>query len=125
MISEAWLMVGALALVAMLVIAIVTLIRLSSLARERERAVREAADLRARLDTYAQAAAEHERDMRSDLAVARKEQGDAASQLRREVGERLTQFQDGTQRSLGDANSAQRDQLKQFGERLSDLTQAV
>ena len=63
--------------------------------------------------------------MRSDLATARKEQGDAASALRREVGERLTQFQDGTQRSLADANTAQREQLRQFGDRLGELTQTV
>jgi DNA recombination protein RmuC len=125
MISETWLAFGALALVATLVVAIVTLLRLSALARERELAAREAAELRARIDAYAQAAAEHERDMRTDLATARMEQGDAASALRREVGERLTQFQDGTQRSLVDANTAQRDQLRQFGERLGDLTQTV
>jgi DNA anti-recombination protein RmuC len=125
MINETWLAFGALALVAMLVLAIVTLVRLSALAREREFAGREAAELRARIDAYSQAAAEHERDMRTDLATARQEQGDAASALRREVGERLTQFQDGTQRSLADANTAQREQLRQFGERLGELTQTV
>ncbi|MET0346606.1 MAG: DNA recombination protein RmuC [Casimicrobiaceae bacterium] len=125
MINETWLAFGALALVATLVVAIVTLLRLSALARERELAGRDAAELRARIDAYSQAAAEHERDMRTDLATARKEQGDAASALRREVGERLTQFQDGTQRSLADANTAQREQLRQFGERLGELTQTV
>jgi DNA recombination protein RmuC len=125
MISDAWLAVVVLALIATLVVAIVTLLRLAALARERELGAREAADLRARIDAYAQAAAEHERDMRTDLATARKEQGDAASALRREVGERLTQFQDGTQRSLADANTSQREQLKQFGERLGELTQTV
>ncbi len=125
MISETWLVVGAFALVATLVVAIVTLLRLSSIARERELASREAAELRARIDAHAQAGAEHERDMRADLAMARKEQGDAASALRHEVGERLTQFQHGTQHSLSDAHTAQREQLKQFGERIGELTQTV
>jgi len=120
MINETWLAFGALALVATLVVAIVTLLRLSALARERELAGRDAAELRARIDAYSQAAAEHERDMRTDLATARKEQGDAASALRREVGERLTQFQDGTQRSLADANTAQREQLRQFGSTIDE-----
>jgi len=125
MTSETWLVVVALALVATLVVAIVTLVRLSALSRERELAAREGVELRARIDAHAQAAAAHERDMRADLAIARQEQGDAAAILRREVGERLAQFQSGTQQSLVDAQVAQRDHLKLFGERLAQLTQTV
>jgi DNA recombination protein RmuC len=123
--NEAWQAIAAIALVAILVLIVVALFRLAALARERDGAAREAADLRARLEAFAQAAAEHERDMRADLTGARKEQGEAAVALRREVGDRLTQFQSGTQQSLADANTAQREQLKQFGERLGTLTQTV
>jgi len=126
MTSEPWLVVVvALALVATLVVAVVTLVRLSALARERELAGREGVALRARIDAYAEAAAGHERDMRADLATARREQGEAAAVLRREVGERLAQFQSGTQQSLVDAQAAQREQLKVFGERLGALTATV
>jgi len=125
MTSEPWLVVVALALVATLVVAVVTLVRLSALARERELAGREGVALRARIDAYAEAAAAHERDMRADLATARREQGEAAAVLRREVGERLAQFQSGTQQSLVDAQAAQRDHLKLFGERLGALTTTV
>jgi DNA recombination protein RmuC len=125
MTSETWLAIAAIALVATLVVAIVTLVRLAALARERDSSARETAELRARIDGHAQAAAEHERDIRSDLATARKEQSDAAAALRNEVGQRLAQFQEGTQRSLADANGAQRDQLAQFGGRLTDLTHSV
>ena len=123
--NEAWQAIAAIALVAILVLMIVALFRLAALARARDGAAREAADLRARLDAFAQAAAEHERDMRADLGVARREQGEAATVLRREVGDRLAQFQSGTQQSLADANTAQREQLKQFGERIGTLTQTV
>jgi DNA recombination protein RmuC len=104
---------------------VVLMLRLAALTRERDDTTRAAADLRARLDAGAQQAAEHERDMRGDLAIARKEQGDAAVTLRREVGERLAQFQQGTQQGLADAQTAQREQLAQFGERLGALTQAI
>jgi len=125
MTSEPWLVVVALALVATLVVAVVTLVRLSALSRERELAAREGVALRERIDAYAQAGVAQERDMRADLATARREQGDAAAILRREVGERLAQFQSATQQALSDAQAAQREQLKQFGERLGQLTQTV
>jgi DNA recombination protein RmuC len=123
--NEVWQGLAAVALVAILVLVVVALFRLASIARERDAATREAADLRARLDAFAQAAAEHERDMRGDLAIARREQSETAAVLRGEVGERLAQFQQGTQQSFADAHTAQREQLKQFGERLSDLTKTV
>jgi DNA recombination protein RmuC len=99
--------------------------RLAVLARDRERGAIDAAALMARLDAAAKGAAEHERDMRGDLAMARNEQADTAANLRREVGERLAQFQAGTQRALADAREAQRGELAQFGERLGTLTAAV
>ncbi len=121
--NETMLLAGA-ALLSLLsfVALVVVLFRLAALSRERDEVTRAAADLRARLEGTAQQAAQHERDMRGDLAVARKEQGEAATALRREqvessqllrreqgeaattlrreVGERLAQFQQGTQERL-------------------------
>jgi DNA recombination protein RmuC len=107
------------------VLLFVVLGRLAALAGDRDASTRAAADLRARLDAFAQQAAEHERDMRGDLSQARKEQGEAAVTLRREVGERLAQFQQATQQGLTDAQNLQREQLAQFGEKLSTLTLAI
>src|SRR6185437_13133717 len=98
---------------------------LSALARDRDLAMREAADLRARLDAFARGAAEHERDMRGDLATARQEQTESSAVLRREVGERLAQFQQGTGRALADAQAAQGTQLKHFGEGLGTLASTI
>ena len=55
--NDVWQVVVAVALVAILVLVVVALFRLASIARERDTATREAADLRARLDAFAQAAA--------------------------------------------------------------------
>jgi len=123
--NELWLAIGAVALVVIVVLIIVALVRLAALARDREEASRDTLAVRARIEAFTRSAAEHERDMRGDLATARREQGETAAVLRREVGDRLAQFQQGTQQSLADANTAQREQLRHFGERLSDLTQTV
>jgi DNA recombination protein RmuC len=90
----------AFALIAALALGIVSLGRLSALARDREASVREAAELRARLDAFAQAGAQQERDTRNDLALARREQTDAAAVLRREVGDRLTQLTQSNEQRL-------------------------
>ncbi|HEY7787285.1 MAG TPA: DNA recombination protein RmuC [Casimicrobiaceae bacterium] len=124
--NEMWLVgANAVAVIACLVLLVVLLARLTALARDRDLAMREAADLRARLDAFAKGSAERERDMRGDLATARKEQGDAAVVLRREVGERLAQFQQGTAQALADAQAAQGAQLKHFGEGLAALTLTI
>jgi len=125
MIESVLLGVCALAAVGCVVLLALALSRLAVLARDRERGAIDAAALMARLDAAAMGAAEHERDMRGDLAMARNEQADTAANLRREVGERLAQFQAGTQRALADAREAQRGELAQFGERLGTLTAAV
>jgi len=125
MIESVLLGVCALAAVGCVVLLALALSRLAVLARDRERGAIDAAALMARLDAAAKGAAEHERDMRGDLAMARNEQADTAANLRREVGERLAQFQAGTQRALADAREAQRGELAQFGERLGTLTAAV
>jgi len=83
---------GAVVLVALTVLAIVIVVRLGALVRERDAGVRDAADVRARLDALGQSGAQHERDVRGDLAAARREQVEGGAVLRREVGERLTQL---------------------------------
>jgi DNA recombination protein RmuC len=125
MIESVLLGVCALAAVGCVALLALALSRLAVLARDRERGAIDAPALIARLDAAAKGAAEHERDMRGDLAMARNEQADSAANLRREVGERLAQFQAGTQRALADAREAQRGELAQFGERLGTLTAAV
>jgi len=58
-------------LCALVVLAVITLARLGRMAGERDASSREAADLRARLETFAQASAQHERYLREELARAR------------------------------------------------------
>src|SRR5690349_16475640 len=90
--NDILLVLATVALIAILVAVVVLLVRLNAIARDRDAAARDAMDLRVRLDAFAHAAAEHERDMRGDLATARKEQGDTALALRKEVGERLSEL---------------------------------
>ncbi|HSV18971.1 MAG TPA: DNA recombination protein RmuC [Casimicrobiaceae bacterium] len=98
--TDGWSIFIALALCALVVLAAMTFARLARIGRERDAAGREAADLRARLESFAQASAQHERDMREDLAAARRDQADAAVALRREVGERLAQLTQGSEQRL-------------------------
>jgi DNA recombination protein RmuC len=124
--NEMWLVGGnVVAFAACIVLLVVLIARLARLSHDRDQAMREAADLRARLDAFAGGAAEHERDVRGDLATARQEQAEAAVILRREVGDRLAQFQQGTGQALADAQLAQGTQLKHFGEGLSALTLTI
>ncbi|MEO6749359.1 MAG: DNA recombination protein RmuC, partial [Casimicrobiaceae bacterium] len=92
---------------------------------DRDQAMREAADLRARLEDFARHAAEHQRDMRADLVIARQEQSDTAGTLRREVSERLAQLQQATGQALADAQIAQGTHFKHFGEGLAALTATI
>src|SRR5436190_12620124 len=88
--NEVLLVLAGIALAATLVLVIVVVARLGSIARDRDAATRETADIRARFEAFAHAAAEHERDMRGDLATARKEQADTGLALRKEVGDRVS-----------------------------------
>jgi DNA recombination protein RmuC len=120
-----WLfIVGALLLIVLVVLGVLTLVRLQGLLRDREAALRDVADVRARLDSAAQAVAQHERDMREDLAAARREQADAAAAHRREIGERVQQFADATRNQLALAAAAQADQARVMAERLGVLTKS-
>jgi DNA recombination protein RmuC len=98
--SEAWWIVSATALCALVALGVLTFARLARLVQQRDASAREATDLRARLEAFAQASAQHERDMREDLAAARREQSDAAIALRREVGDRLAQLTQGSEQRL-------------------------
>lgn len=94
--TNAWLgtILGALGLV--VVLAVVVLVRVSSLARARgdemRAAIRDGAELRARLDAMSAQLANVERDLRQDLANTRAEQGQAAVGLRTEIGAALGRF---------------------------------
>ena len=112
---EIAILIGAAATIAILALVIVLVARPGGAGNLREQAARDAAEIRGRLDAFAKSTAEHERDIRADLAAARREQVDSAVQLRRELGDRLTQFQAGTQQALSDAQAAQRNELVQFG----------
>ena len=108
-----WLVpVGAALLVALVVMGAWTLARQGAMLRDRDTAIREAADLRARLAAFADAAAAHERDIREDLTAARRDQSEAAAIARRELGERLAQFQQGTQQALAALTSSTDERLE-------------
>jgi DNA recombination protein RmuC len=114
------------ALVVLVVLAVVILLRLAALSRVREEelrgAVRDAADLRAKLDALNAQIAHVERDIRQDLANTRAEQGTAAMGLRTEVGEAIGRFRAMTQQQLTDTAALQQRQLQGFGEQLTILT---
>jgi DNA recombination protein RmuC len=74
--------------------------RLSTLVAARDGAVREAADLKARLDMLAAQNADFERDVRQDLANARTEQALAAQTARTELGASLAQLTQSNERRL-------------------------
>ena len=81
--------------VALTVIAVLVAIaigRLSTLVAARDGAVREAADLKARLDILAVQNADFERDVRQDLANARAEHASAAQTARTELRASLAQL---------------------------------
>jgi DNA recombination protein RmuC len=106
-------LLSVLAVLVALVLAV--LWRVATLARARDdelrTSIREAAELRTRLEALNQQVAHVEHDIRQDLANARAEQGGAASGLRTEVGGAIGSFRDTTQR-----------QLSAFGEQLAKLT---
>src|SRR6266496_3330077 len=86
--------------------------RLSTLVAARDGAVREAADLKARLDVLAAQNADFERDVRQDLANARTEQAIAAQAARIELAGTLTQ--------LGRSNEVRLDAIRQTVEQKLD-----
>jgi DNA recombination protein RmuC len=111
--------IGLLVLVA---IAAISLARVTALARSRDASAGAAADMRGRLDAIGTSLADHERDVRTDLAIARNEQAGTATALRQELAELMARQQQGMARELGTMSSLQHDQLRAFGERLGQLT---
>jgi DNA recombination protein RmuC len=86
--------------------------RLSTLIAARDGAVREAADLKARLDILAAQNADFERDVRQDLANARTEQAIAAQGARTELAGALAQ--------LGQSNEGRLEAIRQTVEQKLD-----
>ena len=112
------------ALVVLLVIAVATLLRLAALARERNAATRDAAELRGRLEAIGRGLADHERDVRTDLAIARNEAAGAGSALRQELADGMARQLQGSAQQLVAMTTLQQNQLKAFGERIAQLTQS-
>ncbi|MEP7181582.1 MAG: DNA recombination protein RmuC [Betaproteobacteria bacterium] len=112
------------ALVVVALLVAVALGRLSILVAARDAAVRETADLRARLDVMAAQGVDFERDLRQDLANARTEQATAAKEGRSELGGTLARNAQTMQQQLTGMAGTQNDQLKHFGERLAALTKS-
>ncbi len=115
---------SALALTIVLLVAV--LWRIAALARSRvdeaTNAVREAADLKARLDALGNQIARVESDLRQDLSTNRAEQNQGAATLRGEVGGAIGKFREVTQTQLTDMAGLQQRQLAAFGEQLTRLT---
>jgi len=112
-------------LAALLVVAAlmaIALARLSTLVATRDAAVREAADLRTRLDVLAAQNVDFERDLKQDLAHARGEQAVVAQAARTELGATLAQHAQTMQQQLVGMAGTQNEQMKHFAERLGELT---
>jgi DNA recombination protein RmuC len=118
------LMAVVVALVVLIGLAAAILVRLTGLARSRDRDARDAAELRGLLEAFGRDAANHERDIRADLATARNESAASGAALRKEVGETLSRFTQATGQQLTGMAALQQEQLKSFADRLVQLTQA-
>ena len=123
MTDTALLVVALVALCAMLAVAAATLLRVMALARERDAASRDVADLRGRLEAIGRGVVDHERDVRQDLAIARNEAAGAGTSLRQEIGEVMARFAETNAQLHRAASSAQATELKGFGDRLAQLSQ--
>jgi DNA recombination protein RmuC len=119
---ETLLIVIGIGLLVLVAIAAISLARISALARSRDAGAGVAADMRGRLEAISSSLADHERDVRTDLAIARNEQAGTATALRQELAELMARQQQGMARELGTMSSLQHDQLRAFGERLGQLT---
>jgi DNA recombination protein RmuC len=88
------------ALVFVAALVAIALGRLSTLVAARESAVREAADLKGRLEMLVARNVDFERDVRQDLAGARAEQALAAQSARTELAQALAQLSESNERRL-------------------------
>src|SRR5947207_13186856 len=123
--TETMLVLAGIALVAILMLVVATFFRLGSIARDRHHAARDAIDLRARFEAFAQAGAEHERDMRGDLATARREQSETAVALRKEVGDRLFALTQTVEQKLDGLRSENAKKLDEMRATVDEKLQAT
>jgi len=90
--TDFWLPAIFAAIIVVAVLACALLWRVAAMARTRDEAIRDAAELRTRLESVTTQIAHAERDIRQDLANTRTEQGQAATGLRTEVGTAIGRF---------------------------------
>ena len=122
---DVFLLIAALVVIAVVAVLVaVALGRLSTLVAARDDAMREAADVRTRLEVLSAQNVDFERDLRQDFTNARSEQAAVAQTARTELGATLAQHAQTMQQQLTGMAGAQNEQLKHFGERLAQLTQA-
>ena len=110
--------------VVVITLLVTLLLRLGTLARDREAASREGAELRGRLEAFGRGVADHERDVRQDLAIARNEAAGAGTALRQEIGEVMARYAETNAQLHAAAANAQATELKAFGDRLAHVSQA-
>jgi len=121
---EALSVVVVVALVVVALLVVVVLVRMGSIAGSRDAAVREAADLRTRLEMLAAKSTDFERDLRQDLANARTEQALAGQALRTELGAILGQHAQMTREHLQGIANVQNEQMREVADRVSELTKS-
>ena len=73
MVTQSLLIAIAVALIVLIVLGSIGLARLMALARARDAAARDVTQLRALVEALGRGASDHERDIRTDLAIARNE----------------------------------------------------
>ena len=122
--SDIGLIITVAGIVVLIALSAMTLVRLIALARERDTASRDAAELRGRLESIGRGVADHERDVRQDLAIARNEAAGAGIALRQELGEVMARFAETNAQLHTAASNAQAAELKAFGERLAQVAQS-
>src|ERR1044072_9684014 len=80
------------AFVVLVALSVTMLVRLFALGRERGTAAREAAEVRGRLEAIGRGVADHQREVRQDLAIARNEAANAGTALRQELGDVMARY---------------------------------
>jgi DNA recombination protein RmuC len=123
--SDVFLIAIVVVLVVLAALAAMILARVVALGRGRDEAARDAAELRGRFEALGRGVADHERDVRGDLATARTDAAGAAGALRREVADAMARFAETNAQLHNAASAAQAGELKAFGERLAHLAQAT
>ncbi|HEY3461309.1 MAG TPA: DNA recombination protein RmuC [Casimicrobiaceae bacterium] len=113
------------AFVVLAALSVTMLVRLIALGRERGTAAREAAEVRGRLEAIGRGVADHERDVRQDLAIARNESANAGTALRHELGDVMARYAETNAQLHAAAAHSLAAELKAFGERLAQLAQAT